>query len=299
MDKITAMRVFLETTERGSVSAAAEQLDMSRAMASRYLAFVEQWAGARLLHRTTRRLSLTVAGQQMLPLCREMLALAGNVETLAAEAEDTPRGQLRMTASGVFAQTHLTDAVMDYLKLYPATAVDLLVVDRSVNLIEERIDLAIRITKDLDPNLIARKLASCRSMICAAPAYLHAHGTPTRAADLAQHNCLTYAYFGQSLWQLEYQGAPVAVPVRGNFSANETVVLQRAAVAGCGIAMLPSFTAAELVRSGALVQLLPDHAVAELAIYAVYASRKQMSLAMRSMIDFLAARFGDQPYWDR
>lgn len=293
------MRVFLETIEHGSVSAAAAHLDMSRAMASRYVAFMEQWAGARLLHRTTRRLSLTVAGKQMLPLCREMLELAGNVESLVAEPDDTPRGQLRMTASAIFAQTHLTDAVMAYLARYPSTAVDLLVVDRTVDLVAERIDLAIRITNDLDPNLIARKLAACRSMICAAPAYLRTHGVPTRAADLARHNCLTYAYFGQSLWQLEYQGAPLSVPVRGNFSANETPVLQRAAVAGGGIVLLPTFAAAELIRSGALVQVLPDHAVADLAIYAVYASRKQMSLTMRTMIDFLAARFGDQPYWDR
>ncbi|WP_323120246.1 LysR family transcriptional regulator [Burkholderia alba] len=299
MDRFTAMRVFLETVERGSVSAAAQHLDMSRAMASRYVAFMEQWTGARLLHRTTRRLTLTAAGTQMLPLCRDMLGLADRLESVAADDGDTPRGTLRITASAIFAQTHLADAVLAYLARYPAVSVDMQVMDRTVNLVDERIDLAIRITNELDPNLIARPLGVCRSVVCAAPAYLRAHGTPTRPHDLARHNCLTYAYFGQSLWQLSRDGEPATVPVRGNFSANESLVLLRAALAGAGIALLPTFAAAEPIRAGTLVPVLPDYAAASLNIHAVYASRRQMSLAMRTMIDFLAERFGDVPYWDR
>lgn len=206
MDRITAMQVFVETAERGSVSAAAQHLDMSRAMASRYVAFVEQWTGARLLHRTTRRLTLTAAGAQMLPLCRDMLGLAEHVATVVAEPGDAPRGALRITASAIFAQTHVTDAVLDYLVRYPAVSVDLLVTDRTADLVDERIDLAIRITNAVDPSLIARRLGTCRSALCASPGYLAEHGAPKRPHDLTRHNCLTYAYFGQSLWHLTRDG---------------------------------------------------------------------------------------------
>jgi len=298
MDKFTAVKVFLETVDRGSVSAAAEHLDMSRAMASRYVAFMEEWAGARLLHRTTRKLTLTAAGTQMLPLCRDMLALTDTMTLIVAEREGEPRGQLRITTSAVFAHPHMTNAVTAYLAQYPATTVDLQVVDRTVNLIEERIDLAIRITNNLDPNLIARKLCKCSSVLCASPDYLHKNGTPNSPHDLTQHNCLTYAYFGQSLWQFEHDGQPISVPVQGNFSANEALVLQQAAVTGCGITMLPTFAASHLITQGQLVPVLPEYKMADMGIYAVYASRKQMSQAMRTMIDFLVARFGDNPLWE-
>ncbi|AOJ06964.1 LysR family transcriptional regulator [Burkholderia mayonis] len=298
MDRITAMQVFVETAERGSVSAAAQHLDMSRAMASRYVAFIEQWSGARLLHRTTRRLTLTAAGAQMLPLCRDMLGLADHVATVVADPGDAPRGALRITASAIFAQTHVTDAVLDYLARYPAVSVDLLVTDRTADLVDERIDLAIRITNEVDPSLIARRLGTCRSVLCASPGYLAEHGAPKRPHDLARHNCLTYAYFGQSLWHLTRDGEPATVPVQGNLSANDALVLLRAAIAGGGVALLPTFAAAEPIRAGALVRVLADWTAPDLGIYAVYASRKQMPLAMRTMIDFLAERFGDTPAWD-
>jgi DNA-binding transcriptional LysR family regulator len=297
MDKFTAIKVFLETVERGSVSAASDHLDMSRAMASRYVAYMEAWAGARLLHRTTRKLTLTTAGTQMLPLCREMLKLAENMEATVAEQEGEPRGQLRITTSAVFAHPHMTDAAMAYLARYPATSIDLQIVDRTVNLIEERIDLAIRITNNLDPNLIARKIATCRSVLCASPAYLKANGMPVTPHDLSQHNCLTYTYFGKSLWQFEHSGLPVSVTVQGNFSANEALVLQQAAISGCGITTLPAFAVNDLIKQGQLVSILPDYKMADMGIYAVYASRKQMPQIMRTMIDFLVDRFSEKSDW--
>jgi len=293
MDRITAMRVYVETAERGSLSAAALQEGMSRAMASRYLASMEQWAGARLMHRSTRRLSLTAAGQQMLGLCREMLAVSTQVDQLAAESEDAPQGQLRITSSSIFSQTQLAPAVMDFLARYPKAFVDLQALDRTVNLIEERIDLAIRITAELDPNLIARRIGTCRSAICAAPAYLRGREVPKQARDLASHICLRYAYYGQSVWQFMHQGESVVVPVQGNFSTNDSATLRRAALAGGGIAMLPTFAIDEDLREGRLLPLLSDHEVADMGIHAVYTSRQHQSVLMRTMIDFLAQRFDD------
>lgn len=297
MDRLIAMQVFVEVADQGSLTAAADKLDMSRAMVSRYLAELEAWVGARLLHRTTRKLSLTSAGSETLPRCRQLLGLAGDIQASAATPENTPRGTLRLTCSMSLGLAYLTPLLMRFLKRYPGTAVDMLMVDRTVNLIEERVDLAIRITNGLDPNLIARKLAVCRSVVCASPAYLKEHGTPQTAEDLALHNCLTYSYFGKSLWEFEKDGVPVAVPVGGNMSANDSSVLLQAAVNGAGISLQPAYAAAELLRSGKLRALLSEYQPREMSIYGVYASRRQMPAILRAMLDFLVEEFNADADW--
>ncbi|EHK65061.1 LysR family transcriptional regulator [Achromobacter arsenitoxydans SY8] len=291
------MQVFVEVADRGSLSAAAVHLDMSRAMVSRYLAEMEQWVGVRLLHRTTRRLSLTPAGAETLPRCRQMLDMVGDLHNAVSTPEDAPRGLLRITTSMSFGARHLAGAVTDYVKLHPGTSVDLMLVERAVNLVEERVDLAVRITNDLDPNLIARKLAVCRSVVCASPEYLAREGVPARIEDLSLRNCLTHSYFGKSLWRFERDGQPVDVPVSGSISANEVSVLASAAVQGAGIAMLPTYYAADYIASGRLQAVLPQCKPQELGIYGVYASRRQMPLILRSMLDFLVERLGSAP-WD-
>lgn len=297
MDRLKAMQVFVEVA-RGSLSAAAVHLDMSRAMVSRYLAEMEQWVGVRLLHRTTRRLSLAPAGAETLPRCRQMLDMVGDLRSAVSMPEDVPRGLLRMTTSMSFGSRHLASVVTDYVKQHPGTLVDLMLVDRPVNLVEERVDLAVRITNDLDPNLIARKLAVCRSVVCASPDYLRREGEPVRVEDLSLCNCLTHSYFGRSLWRFERDGVPVDVPVSGNISANEVSVLLQAALEGAGVAMLPTYYAAEYVAQGRLKAILPQTRPQELGIYGVYASRRQMPLILRSMLDFLVARLGPAP-WDQ
>ena len=298
MDRLTAMQVFVAVVDSGSQSAASAQLDLSRPVVSRYLAELEEWVGARLLHRTTRRLSLTPAGADILERCRKMLEFAGDMQGAVHQPQQAPRGLLRITASTSFAQMQLAQAVTDYGVRFPEVAVDLVMLDRTVNLVEERIDLAIRITNRLDPNLIARKLSVCRSVVCAAPAYLHKHSKPLRVEDLALHNCLTHSYVGKSLWQFTRDGEPSSVAVSGNISANESMVLLHAALAGAGIAFLPTYSAGPLIRSGKLVALLPEYEPSQLDIYGVYASRKHMSAALRSMLDFLAERLTLTPVWD-
>lgn len=297
MDRITAAQVFVAIAERGSMVAASEALDMSRAMVTRYLAEMEEWAGARLLHRTTRRLSLTDAGDATLARCRQMLEVAAAMAVASAEGVDTPHGLLRITCSQSLAQTALAGAVTAYLQCYPRAAVDLQMENRAVNLVEQRIDLAIRITNALEPNLIARQLASCASVVCAAPAYLSAHGTPRRVEDLALHNCLTYTYFGKSLWQFTHQGEVLTVPVSGRLSANESLVLLVATVAGAGIAMQPRYSAAPLIASGQLVELLPAYQPQDMGIYGIYTSRQHMSPLLRTMLDFLLEWFAKDEAW--
>ncbi|QFZ85980.1 LysR family transcriptional regulator [Variovorax paradoxus] len=300
MDRLNAMRVFVTVVDAGSLSAAADKLDMSRPVVTRYVAELEQWTGARLLHRTTRRLSLTAAGEELLPRCRQVLELAGDMQAAVRHPAEAPSGQLRITASTSFAQAQLARAVADYVRRYPGVAVDLVLLDRAVNLVDERIDLAIRVSAEIDPNLIARRLSVCRSVVCATPAYLKAHGQPQRVEELAQRNCLTHSYFGRSLWNFtrKADGQPVSVAVAGNLSTNDASSLMALARAGAGIAMLPTYLTSGLLQSGELVSLFPDHEPQVLGVYAVYASRKHMPSALRTLLDFLAERFTEVPAWD-
>ena len=299
MDRITAINVFVEVVDRGSLTAAADAMSMSRAMVSRYLAELEQWLGARVLHRTTRRLSLTPAGETALARCRTMLDLGDELRSALASPDAAPHGPIRITCSTSFALSQMAPAVADYVARYPGTSVDMLLIDRSVNLIEERIDLAIRITGELDSGLIARRLSVCRSVLCASPAYIAAHDPVQSPEDLALHNCLMHHYVGSSIWQLHGTDRTANLAVRGNISANDATVLLQAVRADAGIAMLPTYLVAPLIAAGTLVVVLPRYAPAAMGIYGVYASRKQMPLIVRSFLDFLAARFGDNPVWDR
>ncbi|WP_097304842.1 LysR family transcriptional regulator [Pseudomonas chlororaphis] len=299
MDRLQAMRVFVTVVDLGSQSAAADHLDLSRPVVSRYLAELEDWVGARLMHRTTRKLSLTAAGTEILPRCQQMLELSTDMQAAVSEPDDVPRGLLRISASTSFGQAQLADAMAAYVERYPGVSIDLQMLDRAVNLVDERIDLAIRASNDLDPNLIARRLTVCRSVICASPAYLREHPTPQRVEELSQHNCLTHSYFGKSLWHFEQDGEQISVPVQGNISANDASTLLRATMAGAGVSMLPTYQAWVYIHSGELVRLLPQAEPRQMPMYAVYASRKHMPVALRSMLDFLVLRFPEEPEWDK
>ena len=292
------MRVFTTVVDLGSQSAAADHLDLSRPVVSRYLAELEEWVGARLMHRTTRKLSLTAAGFETLPRCRQLLELADDLQATVSVPGDAPRGLLRISVSTSFGQAQLACAVTDYVRLNPQVSIDLQMLDRTVNLVDERIDLAIRTSNDLDPNLIARKLTVCRSVLCASPAYLREHPAPQQVEELSRHNCLTHSYYGKSLWHFTRGGEDVAVPVQGNISANEASTLLSATLAGAGVSLLPTYQAGIHVQQGTLVRLLPQAEPRVVNIYAVYASRKHMPATLRSLLDFLAERFTEEPAWD-
>lgn len=301
MDRLQAMQVFVEVVDRGSLTAAAEALDISRAMASRHLEALEQWLGARLMQRSTRRLSLTDAGLEALPRCRQMVELAEEAREVAGARHQSVSGRLRITASMSFAQQHLAPAVAVFLQQHPQTQIELLASEHAVNLVEDRIDLALRITNQLDPALIARRLSVCRSVVCAAPAYLARRGTPAEPAELARHDVAGHARFGSDEWRLQ-RGAErlsLALPPP-RLRANEAMVLLQAVLAGAGIGLLPTYLAGPLLASGALQRLLPGWEPDELGIHAVYTSRRHQPLLLRTFVDFLAGQFDAQrPYWDQ
>lgn len=304
MDRFIATQVFVEVADRGSLTAAAEQLEMSTAMVSRYVVALEDWFGARLLHRTTRKVTLTDAGLAALPSCRQLLELAQDARSLAAERSREPAGLLRITSAGSFADAQLTAALVDFQALYPQVDIALTVADKATDLVAERVDLAVRITNQLAPSLIARPLALCRSVLCASPAYLAKHGTPHTLEELSQHRCIAHAFGAGASYRFMRQQPGQSdevkeVPVRFGFYTNETAILRRAVQSGAGIGMLPTYYVGDDLKSGRLMQLLPNEHPEAFGIYAVYLSRQHQPLALRLLVDFLAKRFGGAvPPWD-
>jgi len=300
MDRLTAVRVFVEIADRGSLTQAAEHLEMSAAMVSRYLAAVETWFGARLLHRTTRKISLTEAGLAAIPSCRQLLEIAEDVQHLAVERTREPAGILRVTTSSSFAEAQLTAALVDFQGQYPQVEIVLSVGDKATDLVAERVDLAVRITNNLDPTMITRPLARCLSLLCASPAYLERYGVPRTAEDLRQHRCIAHAFGIGKQYRLTRAGETLTVPVDWSFHTNETAVLRRAVLSGAGIGMLPTYYLGDDLRAGRLVPLLPDYEADVLGIHALYLSRQHQPLALRLLVDFLAARFAGEPApWDQ
>lgn len=296
MDRLTAMKVFVEVAASGSFSATADKLDMSRAMVTRYVSELEQWLNARLLQRTTRSVTLTDAGESCLRRSQQMLELMENVEEETSSQDDVLSGQLRITCSVSFASAQLAAAIVDFLKLHPLLKIDLNASEGALNLVEARIDLAIRISAEPDPMLIGRLLAPCASVLVASPAYLAAQGMPKVPSDLVQHRCLSYANFGKSVWKLQRGDEVSRVSVASHFSANEATALLRAALAGGGLALQPTYLANPHLADGTLQQVLPDWKLPDMAIYALYPSRKHLSPAVRSLLDYLAARFAVMPW---
>lgn len=287
MDRIVAANVFIAIVEQGSLTGAADRLDMSRSMVTRYLAEMEGWAGMRLLHRSTRKIGLTPAGEKALAHCREIQSIAQQMRCDFEEEEAPLKGRLRISCSPSFGSDVLIPIFHTYMQRHPGVAVDLHVSNQAVNLIEERIDLAIRITNDLDPNLIARKLGDCNSAICASADYIKQYGVPKTPDALSQHNCLIYSRFDRSLWEFESNDDVMSVPVSGSLSANDPSVLLRAAEMGIGISIQPEYSVMEKIASGELIRLLPDYRAQPLGIYGIYSSRKHMSRALRLMLDLL------------
>ena len=300
MDRLTAVRVFVAVAERGSLTQAADHLEMSAAMVSRYLAAAEDWFGARLLHRTTRKVSLSEAGAAALPSCRQLLDIAEEVRHVAAERSREPAGVLRVSSSGSFADAQLTAALVDFQRLHEQVEIVLSVSDKPTDLVAERVDLAVRITNTLDPAMIARPLARCRSMLCASPGYLQRHGLPRTAEDLRRHRCIAHAFGIGPQYRFTRGRKPVTVAVDWAFHTNETAVLRRAVLCGAGVGMLPTYYLGDDLRAGRLVPLLPDHEPDVLGVHAIYLSRQHQPLALRLLVDFLAERFaGDPAPWDR
>lgn len=289
MDRITAAKVFITIVEQQSLIGAANALDMSRSMVTRYLSTMEDWAKARLLHRTTRTLSLTPAGEQVLAQCRQIITFANGVPSVNHPNQNIV-GTVRISCAQAFAEEILAPLMQDFFTEQPSITIEVHVSDQAANLVKERIDLAIRITNDLDPNLIARKLATYHSVLCASPDYLAKVEPPTQLDDLEHLNCLAYANFDKNLWHFNTPNGVKSVVAKGNFSANESRVLFSATLSGVGVAIFPKHSALPHLKSGELVELLPHLQPLTFGVYGVYLSREHQSPALRCVLDFLLER---------
>ena len=299
MPRLDEMEVFAEVAEAEGFSAAAGRLNLSKSAVSKQVGRLEDRLGVRLLNRTTRRLSLTEAGTSFYAACRRVLDEAAAAEQAVSNLAAAPRGLLKLNAPMSFGFLHLGPAIPAFHARYPQITVDAAMNDRFVDLVEEGYDVAIRIGALRDSSLVARRLAPCRAVLCASPDYLERRGRPARPEDLAGHDCLLYANNANPReWSLQGPRGRQTVAVDGPLIANNGDVLCGAALAGMGIARLPTFIVGHQLRRGRLEVVLPDHPLPEQGIHAVYPHGRNLSPKVRVFVDFLADYLGPEPYWD-
>jgi len=287
MDRVAAMESFVRTVERGSFAAAAAGRGLSAPMVGNHVRFLEQRLGALLLHRTTRQQSMTEFGRGYYERCRAILAEIEAAERSAEAMQAVPRGLLRVTAPVALGTTVLPSLLAGYLRRQPEVTVDLVLQDHRLDLLADELDVAIRAGTLPDSSMVARALPPLQLVVCAAPAYLAAHGTPGSPADLAAHNCLDFAHAAEPLlWRF----GGLAVGVGGNLRINSGPALRAAALEGIGIVMQPDLVVAGDLAAGRLVRLLPDHAAPVLRLHLLTLPRRPTP-KLRSFIDHVAAEF--------
>lgn len=299
MDRLAAMQTFVRVAEAGSFTAVADQLNVARSAVTRQIAALEAHLGVKLMARSTRRLSLTSAGATYLEQCRDILDRIDEAESDLAGERQTLRGAIRTTVPLTFGLLHLTPLILEFSKAHPDIRIDLDFNDRRVNLIEEAMDLALRITDRLPETTVARRLTTCRSVALASPAYLKLHGEPKHPDELAQRACLAYSLTSRSSWTFIIEGVPHAVEIGGPITANNGNALQEAAIQGMGIVYQPTFIAADAIRRGELVPILKKFPAPVLGMFAVFPGTRFVPQRVRAFVDFLAARLGPEPYWDQ
>lgn len=290
MDRLDAMHLFVRVAELGSFSAVALQLGLARSVVTRQIAALEAHLGVKLMVRSTRRLALTSAGTAYLEKCRVILNLVESAETDVAEERLTPRGNIRISLPLSFGLKRLAPLLLDFSQRYPEVGLEMDYSDRRVKLIEEGIDLSIRITRRLDAGDVARKIGHSRMLVLAAPDYLARHGRPRHPAELAHHECLGYTAGGGSLaWQFLVAGQLENFVVHSRINANNGDVLTEAAAQGLGITCQPDFISDDYLASGRVEAILDDFPIPELGIYAMLPSNRHVPHRVRVLMDFLAA----------
>lgn len=297
MDRFTSMQIFIAAVEEGSFAAAARRFQLSPAMAGKHVSAIESDLNVRLLQRSTRRLSMTDAGQRYYVRCKAILEAMEEANREASDIQTTPRGLLRIAAPVAFGAMHLGQIVSRYLEQFPQVTLDVVLDDKYADLLENRIDVAIRVGRLDDPLLVTRRLAPCRMMLCASPAYLQRQGTPETPEELSRAPRLAFSQaVSTGDWTIyDTQGRPHSIEGACRMTANNIQLLLEAALAGTGIAYGPSFVFGEYIKQGRLITLLPAYRTTELTLQAVYPSAIRIPSKVRSFVDFIAEALGDAP----
>lgn len=300
MDRLDAMRAFARVVDGGSYAEAARQLGLTRSAISKAVTELERHLGARLLDRTTRRVTPTEAGRAYHERITGILSDVAETEAAVSRLHDEPRGLLRVNAPMSFGTLYLSSAIADFMVAYPDLRIEAIMNDRFIDPLEEGVDVTVRIGVLADSSLIARKLAPARRVLVASPDYLKRYGAPRTPDDLATHRALNFGHAsGSQRWQLEVGGEVVSVPIDAILCSNNGDVLRAAAVHGNGITLLPTFLVGPDIAEGRLSVVMPEHPPVGLGIYALYAPNRFLAAKTRVFVDFLSARFGDRPAWDR
>jgi DNA-binding transcriptional LysR family regulator len=299
MDRLTSLTAFVRVVENGGFTAAARHLNLSTTMVSSHVQELEERLGARLLNRTTRKVSLTEIGREYYERSLHILAELDEADRTAGALNATPRGRLRIHCHPSFAR-FIAPVVTAYLRDYPEVSVDLRRGDQMIDLLEEGFDLAIRLNVPPDSSLMVRRLADWRYVLCCAPSYLETHSEPVSPADLSSHNCIRYAFypFGDDWRFINPDGVPVTVRVAGNLVTSDTELRRHAVIAGLGLALIPPFNIYEELRTGSLVPLLRNYRTPELSIAALYPHRQHLAAKVRVFIDALARAFAGRDWLD-
>lgn len=300
MDSLGDIAVFVRVVDEGSFTKAAERLELSRSVVSKYVTRLEDRLGVRLLNRTTRRLSLTEAGQVFYERSRRGLQEFEEAETEVSHLQEEPRGVLRINSPMSFGILHVAPLLPQFSREYPAVSIDMNLDDRKLDVIEEGFDVSIRISDMPDSSLVARRLGPCRHVVVAAPSYLEENGAPKIPEDLEGHNVISYRYQDSANdWHfISPENHQVSVTISGAVQMNNSLALREALLGGIGIMRTPTFIVGEDIKRGRLVRLFPGYRMLEPSIYLVFPQRRHLSPKVRAFVDFMAARITAEPYWD-
>jgi DNA-binding transcriptional LysR family regulator len=298
-DDVLSLVFFARVVEAQSFTGAAAKLGVSKSVVSARVSQLEERLGTRLLLRTTRRLSLTADGLAVYERAQRVVTEADEATSVAAGAATEPRGVLRVNAPPTLAELYLTAPIAAYLERYPGVRVELLLADHFIDLVEEGVDVAVRVSSRLrDSSLVGRKLADDRTVVCASPSYLERKGIPQSPAELLHHDCVRYTVLKTAdEWRFREADRSFSVPVEARFSAASGIAVREAAIAGIGLAVLPYFHVAADLRASRLVTVLDEYCYVRLTLHAVYSPARVLPINVRSFVDLLAVHFKNPP-WD-
>jgi DNA-binding transcriptional LysR family regulator len=299
MDKLASLRAFVKVVELGSFSEAGRQLRLSRSAISKYVSDLEQSLGVQLLNRTTRHAGPNETGQAYFERALNVLSEIDAADQAVTQLQATPRGLLRVNGPMSFGTLQLGPAIADFMELYPELEIQLMLSDEQIDPVQDGFDVTLRIANLESSSLIARKIVPIDRVICASPDYLARHGTPGHPDDLRSHSLLTYGFLlTGNQWKLTGKDGDHWIQPKWTLCANNAEVLRDAAIKGRGVALLPSFLAAEALRAKALRSFLSEYGAPPLTLYAIYPPTRHLAVKVRLFIDFLADRFSGLPAWN-
>lgn len=300
MDRISALNAFVAVADEGGFSKAADKLNLSNQLVSKYVSQLEEHLRVRLFNRTTRRVRLTEEGEQCYQFAQQILESLTDMESQLGEMQSEAQGHLRISAPVTFATRHLAPLIGNFKKAHPAVGMELQLNDRKVDVVEEGFDVALRIGKLKDSSFIARRLAPIRLVVCASPDYLAREGIPETPEDLRPEHYLRYSYLepgpaeSRLMLALKRSSATAAV----SLASNNGEILMQAAIAGQGYVLQPTFIVGDAIKTGKLSAILREFEPEPLGLYAVYPHRKLLATKLKVFIEFISSYFGDPPYWD-